>query len=61
MVYVYKIIKENAISGQQIGKPVIYEIDHELKINGLYMHLPRSGGGCWRVLELVTKLQEVEA
>lgn len=61
MVNVYKIIKANYITGKIEGKPVMYETDHKLKIGGLYMHLPRSGGGCWQVLELVTKLQEVEA
>ena len=59
MIYVYKIIKENAVTGQQCGKPVTYETDHDLKTGSLYMHLPRTGGGCWRVLVFLGKLQEV--
>ena len=54
MLYVYRIIRENAVNGQQIGKATVYETDHELKIGGLYMHLPRAKKGCWRVLEFIT-------
>ena len=56
MLYVYKIIKENIVTGQQIGKPVTLEMGKSLTVGGLYAHLSRAGKGFWRVLELVSKL-----
>ena len=58
-IYTYRIIKENPITGEQAKRCRMVDTAAPLKIGGLYMHLKGAGcSGAWRILELVTIVEE---
>lgn len=55
-MYTYKIIKENAVSGQQDKRTRTITRCRPLEVGGLYLHLGRGYPGAHRILELVEVL-----
>ena len=54
-MYTYKVIRENAVNGQQGKRAKLYYGYEPLTVGGLYVHLGAGFPGFQRVLELVSK------
>ena len=53
MLYTYRIVKENYVTGVRGKRTQTITRREPLTINGLYCHLGNGLKGFWRVLELV--------
>lgn len=51
--YIYKVIRENAFTGERAKRSRTIERYDQLKVGGLYVHLGSGYHGAQRVLELV--------
>lgn len=51
--YTYRVIRENAFTGERARRSRTIERYDPLKVGGLYMHLGSGCPGAQRVLELV--------
>lgn len=54
-MYTYKVVRENAVNGQQGKRAKLYSGYEPLTVGGLYVHLGGGFPGFQRVLELVSK------
>lgn len=52
-LYTYRVIRENAITGERGKRSKLYYGYKPLKVMGLYVHLGAGFPGTQRVLELV--------
>lgn len=54
-IYVYKVIRENAVTGQRGKRAKKFFTFEPLNVGGLYCHLGSGFPGFQRVLELVSE------
>lgn len=60
MLYTYKIVKENYVTGERGKRARTITRKAPLTVDGLYCHLGSGLKGFWRVLELTATEQDEE-
>lgn len=59
MLYTYRIVKENCVSGKRSGRTRTITRYKPLEIGGLYLHLGTGFPGAYRVLELLKEEKDL--
>ncbi len=59
-MYIYKVVKENYVTGERSKRTRVIGKRSKLKVGGLYTHLGRGFLGAYRVLELLRVEEEDE-